>query len=311
MQVIFILFTLLSAFQSFCQAKYDILWFLFEGGLNQFVKFSFNVMSLLTSAYCSYSLCREWEAVKKMNNVISSYENKLVTSTKRPAFCLVVAAITLFLSVCMSLLISDIRDFTITTAILESSYLMSEDLFLWSPQNLNLSIEKLDEEYGNDLNSIEIILAVVKIVRDFAYFLQDGMFWDLIVCVVFTLFCWMKILMGYVTEVVDNVLDRTSEEWGVLQQKRERVWMMYREIRVVFDAVNDVFDPILILFHALNVLRYAFFMENIIYPGKINPLTYVHFLYNIVKSEITYILASRIAQQVRVYTINVPFILFL
>lgn len=187
---------------------------------------------------------------------------------------------------------------------------MSEDLFLWSSKNLNLSIQKLDEEFGNDLNSTEIIFAIIRVFRDFAYFLQDGMFWDLIGCVVFTMYYWMKNFMGHVTEVVDNVLDETSEQWRVLQQNREQVWRMYVGIRIVFEAINNVFNPLLVLYHVTNVLRYAFFMEIVIYPADENSLTYVHFLYNIVKSEMTYVVASRIAQQVRFISILFCFITF-
>lgn len=121
LQAIFVLFAFLSAFQSFCQAKYDVLWFLFKGGLNQFVKFSFHVTCLVSSTYCSYCLCREWDAMKKMTDAMISYQTTWASATKNPAICVVLATITALLASLRSLLIINIKDFSVENAMLESS----------------------------------------------------------------------------------------------------------------------------------------------------------------------------------------------
>lgn len=77
------------------------------------------------------------------------------------------------------------------------------------------------------------------------------------------------------------------------------MWKLYRTTRIVFAAINDVFDPLLMLFHVTNVLRYAFLMERIIFPDEATAFTYIHLLYDIGKSEAIYLTATSISQQVK------------
>lgn len=249
--------------------------------------------------YGAYTFCYNWDIVKKMTHALTSYENKWEIINKKPVFCIATAMVTIILALLKAILIVDSDHVSLEEALLETSVEMSEDLFMWSSKSMNVTFIKLSETFGSDLNSLNMLLAVTKIIRDFAFHLQHGMMWDLIGIIVVTLFSWIKFFMIFVSEVVENVLDESSEEWRILQRKREHVWMIYREIRVVFEAVNDVIGPLLLLFHATNVLRYAFFMEHLIYPGDAKTLTYVDLIYNIVKSEIIYMIASRIAQQVK------------
>ncbi len=298
--MVFVLLVSLSAFQPFCQAKYNMLWFLFKGGFNRFVRFSFHITCVATSVFGAFTLCHKWKSVEKMVCLMRSYENTWANLTKNASFCVPLAVFTVTVALLKSLLIVDLDDFSVEDAMLESSTQMGEDLFIWNSTSLNETINQIEEDFGTTMNGATFLLAMIKIIRDFAFHLHHGMLWDLIGSVVLTLYCWINFFMTFATDAIENVLDKNSEEWNTLQRKRESLWKMYRAIRSVFQAVNDVFGPLLLLFHVTNVLRYAFFMEHCIYPGDISVVTYLNLLLNIIKSEIIYVIASNIAHKVNI-----------
>ncbi len=275
------------------------MWFLFEGGLNRFVKFAFNLTCMVTSVYGTSILCSKGNFMKKMVENITKYEQNWTAKTQKTIFSVVLVSVTAFSAALKSLLVLDVGEYSGENLILYGSLQTSEDIFIWIPYNLNITFEQLDSDFGSSVNSVTIAFAILNFIRGFAQNMQLGMMCvDLFGHVTLTIFCWMLFFMGSVSRVLENVSDENSVDGRILQRRRELVWNMYREIKGVFGSVNDVFAPLLVLFHATNVLRFAFFMEHCIYPEEVHLFTYTDLLYSIVKSEIIYMVAANIAEQV-------------
>lgn len=289
----------LSTIQSLSDGKYCFLWFLAGGGLNQLVGFAFDLTNLVSCAYGASILFRKREDVNKMVQAMTIYEENWNGERAEPVFSFVLATLTVVLATAKVLLLMDLDEISTEGILLLSSHELSEDLFLWSSANLNTTTQELKMEFGTNLNSVTFIMGFLKILRNLASALFHGMMWDIIGNVVLVLLCWMLYFMASVHAVVENAPEENLEEAMRLQTERVVAWKAYRQIRMVFASVNEVIGPLLMLFHVTNVLRYAFFMEQVIYPDNGNAFTYIHLLYDIVKSEIVYLTATNIAQQVK------------
>ncbi len=240
-----------------------------------------------------------------MFNEMSLYEQTWEARNKCYSFSVALIITTTCLAFVKSLIVVQFRDFSLKAVLLEGSYIISEDLFLWLPTNLNVSIEQLDADYGTNLSSISISMGIFRIVWDFGFNLQQGMIWDIFANIILAMLSWIAVFMVFVNAVKDNLPDHRSDEIKKLQRMRVLVWEMYRKIRDLFAAINEVFGPLLMLFHLTNVLRYAFLMERCVFPEDSNASTYIHLLYDIVKSEVIYLVATRISQQVNLTLFNV------
>lgn len=299
-QALFWLVLLLSSFQSFFDAKFAFLWFSFEGGFRQLVRFFFHIACLATSLCGAYILWRKHETFRKMIKIIKSFETRREFKTIKPWLPIGLGIMTVILAILRSVVSIEIEKLSVENITLVSSLLISEDLFIWSPQNLNITSHQLDDQFGAQVNLNAVLLAAVKIIRDFSYHIQSGMIWDLLLNVVFAMHCWMTCFMTLVNDVKDNISDENLEKQSEhLQRKRELTWEIYRELKSVFKAVNDLFDPLLILFHLTNVLRYAIFLERCVYLINSPAMIYIQIVYDIVRSEVIYVAASRVAQQVK------------
>ncbi len=274
------------------------MWFLFEGGLNGLVKLAFHFAHLITSMYASYILCHKWDSVRKMVHIASSYEENWTTSCKMTSLPLILSVVTVTWAFLKSSVIVYTSDFSAKKSVLYASYEISEDLFIWSSTNLNITTDRLEIDYGTHVNTITIGLAATNIIVNFMYNLQEGLVWDLFGNTILTMTTWIFGFMVMVNHVKDNVQDDNSNEKETLQRNRVLCWKMYRAIRILFEAVNDMFGRLLFLFHVTNVVRYAFFMEYVIYHEGEPAFKYIELLYNIAKSEIIYMVASRIEEQV-------------
>ncbi len=293
----------MSALHSFCDGKYWFLWFLAVGGLNQLVRFAFDLINLASCVYGAYILCHKRNDVKSMVQAMNIYETNWEGKNAKPAFSFILGTVTVALATIKALLDVDFDEMTLENIILLSSHELSEDLFLWSSGELNITTLKLQIDFGTSITSATLLMGFFKIFQNVAFALQQGMMWDIIGNALLVLFCWMTVFITTVRAVVENAPEGEQEQAMRLQMMRVVVWKAYRQIRVVFAAVNEVFGPLLMLYHVTNVLRYAFFMEQVIYPDGANALTYIHILYDIVKSEIVYLAATNIAQQVKVHKV--------
>lgn len=108
----------------------------------------------------------------------------------------------------------------------------------------------------------------------------------------------MNVFIVLVKNVTENIAVAESDAGRKLSGDRQLAWEMYRELKSVFNAVNHVFGMQQLLFHVGNVLRYAIFMERCIYLADSAAIVYIQMLYDIIRSEIIYIIAARIAKQV-------------
>ncbi len=288
----------MSAFHSFCDGKYSLLWFLAGGGLNQLVSFAFDLINLVSCVYGAYILCRKRDEVKNMVQAMNVYEINWEGKCANPAFSFVLCTVTVALATIRAIFVVDFDEISAENIILLSSLELSEDLFMWNSVDLNNTTLQMQIEFGTNVNSVTLLMGIFKIFENAAFALLQGMMWDIIGNVLLVMFCWMMFFILSVKAVVENAPHGEQEKAMRLQKMRVVVWKAYRQIRVVFAAVNEVIGPLLMLYHVTNVLRYAFLMEQIIYPDETNAFTYIYMLYDIVKSEIVYLTATNIAQQV-------------
>lgn len=167
--MLFWLTIILSTLQSFCDAKYALLWFLFGGGVRRFVRVAFSLVSMAASLCAANILFWKRNYLTSMAHIIKLYELHWETGKAITYFPITLALTTTFLAILRSFLHAKLEDLTTEKVVLQSSFLISEDIFLWSSDNLNITSQQLKNEYGSNVNTFTIWFAAAKIVRDFVY----------------------------------------------------------------------------------------------------------------------------------------------
>lgn len=233
-----------------------------------------------------------------MFECIRHYDQIIKTGNKWSHVPAILAAGTTVLALLQTVLVVEMRELTLEKIVLFLSYQISEDIFLWTSSSLNVSSNSLKKEYGTDVNSVTVGLSAIKITQDFGFNMRQGLVWDLLLVVTLNLQIWMNLFEDSVQTVIIDVPDESSEEGKKLDLNRVAVWNMYKDIHGVFEAVNDVFEPLVLCFHATNILRYALFMERCICSQSATLIIFIQILYDVVKSEMVYILASNMTYQV-------------
>lgn len=104
-KIFFWMIAVLSVSKSFCDAKFELMWFLFKGGLNRFVKLAFNLTCMVTSVYGTSVLSCKGNALNKMVENITTYEKNWTAKTNRTVFSAVLVGITATLAALKSLLV--------------------------------------------------------------------------------------------------------------------------------------------------------------------------------------------------------------
>ncbi len=183
--------------------------------------------------------------------------------------------------------------------ILYSSYFMGQNLFLWNFRNITSTNDLLFDQFF-EATASNISLGIILMIRDYLSSLCIGMMWDLILIVALVLSCWKNVFITkHAMSIVENVGPSNSLDARTLQTTREVVFKKWRAYKIVYKFVNVVFGPFLPLYHVTNVLMYAFFLSICILPDETNTaIVYISYVYDIVKSEITYAISSRLTQQV-------------
>ncbi len=286
-----------SIFDAVCRAKVCFLLFLNGERFNRFVYFGFHLINLVITMHGTFSLSQT-KIIAKMIRSIEAYEELDYYEIRMPYVTIVVATTTLIMSFALPIFFYGMWDEPIDI-FLDNSYGLSLDLFMWNWKNMTDVNEQLYDKFSEN-TAINVGLGLINILQDFFANMLTGMLWDLMQTVIGAFYCWRQVfIVNDVTDVLENATDQKSEEAQVLQAAREKVFKKWRMFKPVDKNVNQVFSPLLPLFHMRNVLMYAFLMSICFLPDEsTHCILYVYYAYNLVKAEITYIISSRIAEQV-------------
>lgn len=236
--------------------------------------------------------------IAEMISSINEYENLDNYETRMPFLTIIVATSTVTMSLALPIFYYGMWEEPVDI-LLDNSYGLSLDLFLWNWRNMTIVDDQLYEKFSEN-TATNIGLGFINILQDFFAHLLLGMLWDLMQTAIGAFYCWRQVfIVNDVNKVLENTTNLNSEERQELQEARELVFKKWCRFNPVDKSVNGVFSPLLPLFHMRNVLMYAFLLSICFLPDEsTHCIVYVYYAYNLVKAEITYIISSKIAEQV-------------
>lgn len=191
-----------------------------------------------------------------------------------------------------------LEDWSFQLWVQERAYFFSEDVFLWTYQNLRNRTRELSTTYASTVTPKTVLFAVASTILNFASNMYIGTVRDLAlvaaITVYFLVHCFMKDIEGTM-ETPQN--DNEAVQADILA-RRQKLWKQYRELRIVFKAVNKMFETLFTLLHVDNLLLYGYFVSMSTDEESRVAIQYILYAANLAKSELTYFLAGRVAAKV-------------
>lgn len=288
----------MASFNSFNRAKYEIVSFIGDRTINQFIDVGYFLTGCLIHWYFIYFFLYRQESITKYLQTCKNYEEAYVSGNQaenknqlewQP---IVLGIGTVTLAILKSIMYTELNSWSLKGLILDHSYNVGDGFFFWKPDQLYDS--SLKDEYGTTFNWKTCMMGIFGLTTVICWNISVDLSKDLIIWVAFVN---KNQMMAFGQKIMESLQQKKATKKNS-EENDDKCWRMYRQVLESNSVTNSTYHNMFLVNHLHSFVMSSYWLTHLL--NQKAKLRVVLFLgYNVAKGIFAFFPARKTAAEVR------------